>query len=118
MNKAELKAAGTPATKKVIIRAWNNAEVTIRRYMAADIFYAREAAKTGELTEGQDVAKAVVRSLLDDETGALMYQDTPEDIAELLSLGFDGLVELAAAINDFNGANVEALEKNSEASQS
>ena len=118
MNKEQLKAAGTPATKKVVIRAWNNAEVTIRRYMAADIFYAREAAKNGALTEGDDVSKAVVRSLVDDDTGALMYQDTPEDRAELLSLGFDGLVELAAEINAFNGANVEAIEKNSEASQS
>lgn len=124
MNKAELTQAARP-TMTVTIPEWGNASITIRKLDAKAIlgFAAKELsngnghAEKAEPSQAENLAREVIYSIVDEATGERMFEDTPEDVATVLSFGFDGLARLDRIITDFNRHNLEDRAKNSEASQ-
>lgn len=119
MNRAELTKAARP-TKKVTIPEWG-VDVTIRKMDAKAVLTAGD--ELNEATNGHAgearrtaLAREAIYSLVDDETGLPMFQDTPEDVEHVLSFSFDGLRRLDREIVVFNGLSSEQVEKNSDAS--
>lgn len=96
MNREQLRQAAQPKTIKVVVPDWNNAEINIRALSAKQIV------EHSKLDEKTAVAKIIIASAVNDD-GSPMFQDTPEDLAEVLSYGFKGCLELNEAIVAFNG---------------
>lgn len=105
MNREELRAKAAPKTKVVSIPEWDS-DLRIRQLSAAQIVNQSGDEKTS-------LARGAIASIVDD-SGAPVYSDTPEDIAEVLQFSFAGLVRLNEEISDFNRANksLEEIVKN------
>lgn len=107
--------AAKPKTLVVEIPEWDvngtKAAVTIRQLSAKQILDNVDLNKTPE-GERTAIARSIIASLVDPESGALMFQNTPEDIEIILNFGFEGCIRLNKAISAFNG-QTEDPKKNS-----
>ena len=84
------------------IPGWNDA-VTIQELSAQTLI--DEIRKFDERT---GMAKLIIASVAN-ESGQLVFKDSPEHIALILSLAMRGVIHLAQQINEFNGCRAVQL---------
>lgn len=108
LNRESIRALAMPQTREVEIPEWGGA-VTIRQFSADQLMRLIALGKTKTEDEQRGMAEAIAASVVDPETGALMYTDA--DIPEIQSYSVAGLIRLNKAINEFNGLG-DAAAKN------
>jgi len=106
-----LRAAAMPKTKAISVPEWGM-DLTIRQLSAAQV-----VSQEG-IDEKTALAKSAVASIVDPGTGERLFSDSAEDVAEILSYSFSGLIRLNQEITAFNriGESPEDAAKNSQAS--
>ena len=97
LNRSTIFEKGKPRTKVVEIPEWEDS-VTIRELSAGQITKFADLAKDDKLSSARSIAASVI-----DETGAQVFDETDDGLAQVLTLSAAGIIRLNKAINEFNG---------------